>query len=457
MKFKRMMALVLAVCLMAGLCACGGGKTQGDGKTDNSGSEISREGRDITLTFAAWFDADLQQHLANAFMKANPNIYVELVKIDQNSWSSALQNLASTGDLPDAFCTFDLGTAAANGWCADITEYYNADEEIGSISDGLKVAGVYDGVRYGLVTEQYPCIVLVNKTLFEENNVALPGYDWTIDEMYALAEKLTKSNEHQYGLGNNVLSYLRDVYDAAYTTDLMQYGYAPDKGTFDTTYLAMGYAKGLELLNSGVAGNPTEKEKLEWYGDESIWLPKTGKQAMQLDWYWTIATVKDPSYVDLGQEWLAYPFPTGSSGRVQTIVNVGCVAESCDHPEEAYELLKFMTFGVEGWKSRFTWYKENNQLPASVPITSDEEVLNLLYELTPGEDYAAVYESISRSVANVAKWVPGLTDYENWMSSQKIWTNLRNSSLKVEDIADQMEQKLNYYYEQNMNKIKSLR
>ncbi len=457
MKLKKMLAFILIVCCLAGLCACGGSKN-GDGensKGPNKDGTISKAGRDITLTFAAWFDSDLQQHLADAFMEAHSNVYVELVKIDQNSWSSALQNLASTGDLPDAFCTFDLGTAAANGWCADITEYYDGDPETSNIADGLKVAGVYDGVRYGLVTEQYPCIVLVNKTLFEQNNVALPGYDWTIDEMYALAEKLTKSNEHQYGLGNNVLSYLRDVYDAAYTTDLMQYGYDPSKGTFDTTYLAQGYAKGLELLNSGIAGNPSEKEKLEWYGDESIWLPKTGKQAMQLDWYWTIATVKDQSYVDLGQEWLAYPFPTGSSDRVQTIVNVGCVAESCEHPEEAYELLKYMTFGVEGWKSRFAWYKENNQLPASVPITSDEEVLNLLYELTPGDDYTAVYESISRSVANVAKWVPGLTDYESWMKSQNIWANLRSSSLKVEDIAGQMEQKLNYYYEQNMNKIKS--
>lgn len=453
--FRRMAVFAVAACLAAGLCACSGG---GSGKEPEGGSSdgnISREGRDITLTFAAWFDPDLQQHLANAFMETHANVYVELIEIDQNSWSSALQNLASTGDLPDAFCTFDLGTAAANGWCADITEYYDSDPEVGKIAEGLKVAGVYDGVRYGLVTEQYPCVVLINKTQFEENNVALPGYDWTIDEMYALAEKLTKPNEHQYGLGNNVLSYLRDVYDAAYTTDLMQYGYKPDQGTFDTTYLAQGYAKGLELLNSGVAGNPTEQEKLEWYGDESIWLPKTGKQAMQLDWYWTIATVKSDAYADLGQEWLAYPFPMGTSGRVQTIVNVGCVAESCEYPEEAYELLKFMTFGVEGWKSRFEWYTANSQLPASVPITSDQEVLNMLYELTPGEDYAAVYESIDRSVANVSKWVPGLTDYESWMSSQKIWTNLRNSSLKVEDISGQMEQKLNYYYEQTMSKIKA--
>lgn len=452
MKFKRLLCLVMAACMM--LMAVGCGSKGGDGDDKTASTTISKEGRDITLRFAAWFDRDLQQHLANKFMEANPKIYVELVEIDQNSWSTGLQNLATTGDLPDAFCTFDLATATANGWSADITQYYDADPTTQKISDGLKVAGVYNGKRYGLVTEQYPCVVLINKTIFEENNIALPGYDWTIDQMYSLATKLTKANEHKFGLGDNVLSYLRDVYNAAYTKDTWQYGYNPDKGTFDTEYLAQGYSKGLELLNNQIACDPTAEQLEEWYGDPEIWLAKTGSQAMQLDWYWTIQTVKADEYKKLGQEWLAYPFPVGTSGRIQTIVNVGCVAETSAYPKESYELLKFMTFGEEGWKARYEWYKKNT-LPASVPIVNDDEILNLVKELTPGEDYAAVYDSISRSVADIKKWVPGLTEYNAWMDSQKLWSQLRNSSLKVEDVSGQMEQKLNFYYTECMNKIKA--
>ncbi len=439
---KKLVSLLLAFCMLFALAGCGE-------KEETGGSKISKEGRDITLRFAAWFDRDLQQHLADAFMEANPNIYVELIEIDQNSWSSGLQNLASTGDLPDAFCTFDLATATANGWTADITEYYDADPTTAKISEGLKVAGVYNGKRYGLVTEQYPCVVLLNKTLFDANGVALPGYDWTIDQMYDLATKLTKVNDNQFGLSDNVLSYLRDVYNAGFTTDTWQYGYDPDAGTFDTEYLAKGYSKGLELLSNKIAVSMTAEEMEALYGDPDMWYPQTGKQAMQLDWYWTIQTVKE--YDD---EWLAYPFPVGTSGRVQTIVNVGCVAETSDYPKEAYELLKFMTFGEEGWKSRYEWYKKNT-LPASVPIVSDDAILDLVKELTPGEDYAAVYDSISRSVADIKKWVPGLTEYESWMSSQEMWSQLRNASLKVEDVADQMEQKLNLYYSECMNKIKA--
>ena len=176
---------------------------------------------------------------------------------------------------------------------------------------------------------------------------------------------------------------------------------------------------------------------------------------MQLDWYWTIQTVKSEEYQNLGQEWLVYPFPVGTSNRVQTIVNVGCVSETSDNPELAYELLKFMTFGEDGWKSRYEWYKSSNNLPASVPIVEDDSILDLDKELTPGVDYAAVYDSIDRSVADIKKWVPGFTEYNSWMGSQDLWTQLRQSALKVEDVSDQMEQKLNYYYTECMNKIKA--
>ncbi len=443
---KKVLSLLLVAVMLMAVVGCG---------DDKGNSKYSKEGRDITLRFAAWFDADLQQHLANKFMDAHPEVYVELVEIDQNSWGSGLQNLASTGDLPDAFCTFDLATATANGWSMDITELYNADSTTTKISEGLKAAGVYNGKRYGLVTEQYPCCVLINKTLFEENNIALPGYDWTIDQMYDLATKLTKANEHQFGLGDNVLTYLRDVYNAAYTTDTWQYGYNPATGTFNTSHLADGYAKGLELLNNKIAGDPTPEELQEWYGDSEIWLAKTGKLAMQLDWYWTIETVKSKEYQNLGQDWLVYPFPVGTSNRVQTIVNVGCVSETTNEPELAYELLKFMTFGEEGWKARFEWYKSNKKLPASVPIVSDDEITGLLEELTPGDDYAALYDSIDRSVADIKKWVPGFTEYNSWMTSQKLWTQLRQSEMNVEDVAPQMEQKLNLYYTECMNKIKA--
>ena len=93
---KKLLSLLLVICMLFTVAACGD-------KEEGGANKISKEGRDITLRFAAWFDHDLQQHLANDFMMANPTVYVELVEIDQNSWSSGLQNLASTGDLRKSF------------------------------------------------------------------------------------------------------------------------------------------------------------------------------------------------------------------------------------------------------------------------------------------------------------------------------------------------------------------
>lgn len=447
--FKRIICLVMALCM---LCLAGCGKNLGGiaGVDDN----ISKEGRSIILRYAAWSDRELQQYLANVFMTMNPDIYVELVEIGENSWETSLQEMALEGTLPDAFWTFDIATATANGWSADITEYYDADPTTKKISDGLKVAGVYNGKRYGLVAEQYPSVVLINKTLFEKNEIALPSYDWTIDDMYSIAEKLTKAKKHRFGLGDNADTYLRDVYNAVYTSDTYQYGYNAQKESFDAKYLLEGYTKGRELFDDGIAGDPTAEQLEKWYGDSGIWLAKTGKQAMQLDWSWSIDTFKSEEFEDLDQEWVAYPFPKGESNRVQSSVNVACVSQTSAYPDKAYELLKFMTFGEDGWKARYEWYKENS-LPTSVPIVNDKEIIDPIKELDENAEYSAIYDSALNSIADVKKWVPGFSEFNAWMDSQKIWSQLKDGKLKVEDAKKQMEEQLDYYYNESLNKIKS--
>ena len=40
----------------------------------------------------------------------------------------------------------------------------------------------------------------MNKTLFEQNNVELPPYDWNYDQMIELAKQLSNPSEHYYGI-----------------------------------------------------------------------------------------------------------------------------------------------------------------------------------------------------------------------------------------------------------------
>ena len=135
---------------------------------------------------------------------------------------------------------------------------------------------------------------------------------------------------------------------------------------------------------------------------------------------------------------------------MQSIINLGCVSETSAHPEEAYQLLKFMTFGAEGWQARCDWYKSKNKYPASLPVANDSAIWNRVLELTPGEDFAAVYKALSKATPDLKKWIPGWNEFWSWTFSEEIWTNLKNNSVKIEDLADQMSSKLKEFYDAEM-------
>lgn len=454
---RKALALAAAVFLTAGMlggckpqspAGSEGGGSQGAGSSTPSGERKEP----ITLTYASWDKDELNEFLVQKFEQMYDYVTVELVKIDQNSWEQGLFNLATTGDLPDAFWTFDLGSATVNGWTRDITSIYDADEYTKKIPVDIRAAGVYGGKRYGLAVHQFPWVVFVNKTLFEQANVPLPSYDWTLEDLYQTAKALSMPKQYIFGVSNPT-DYFRDMYPAAFTENLFQFGFNPAEETFDLTLWADGYNEAKKYLNESIAENLTAEEKEKAYGKADIWTPETGKLGIQLDWFWTNTYMKSDAFTEKGIEWLIYPLPTGSSGRVTTIIDLGAVSATTEHPEEAYALLKFMTFGAEGWKARRDFYNFNHSRPSDLPLADDSEVWDVVREFTPGEDYAAVYESLSRAVPDIQKWLPGYGAWWSWSWEEDIWGKLQRGEAKPEDLSAQMGRKLKSCYDEAMTKI----
>ena len=281
---KRLLSLVLVLALTLALTACDGG-----GETTSSYAD-----RPIQLTWASWQDQNVDAALLEKFMELHPDIGVTQITMAQDSWDQGLFNLNSTGDLPDAFTTFDLASATANGWTLDITAMYEADTYTDKIPTGIAQAGVYDGVRYGLATWQFPCVVFVNKTLFDMYNEPLPDADWTMTEMVDIARRLSQPREYTFGLcepaNYDGTEWLYRAFPVATTEGLYEWGYDPAAGTFDLTSWAEGYALGKQLLDEQVMGNCLTDEQREIaYGNAATPLQETGKIGMVLDWFWTCA------------------------------------------------------------------------------------------------------------------------------------------------------------------------
>lgn len=449
-KFCKHMSLILALLLVFSVLAAGCDNKGTQGQQSNNGN---RREEMITLRYAGWAEDGLTESLVAKFESLHENITVEIVDIEQNSWEQGLFNLATTGDLPDVFWTFDLAGATANEWTLDITELYNNDPyAMEYVNPDMQQAGVYGDNRYGVAIHQFPYIVLLNKTLFSMANVELPSVDWTMNDMKELAKQLTSPADYMYGI-SDPSDYFRNLYPYEYTENLYSGGFDPETQKFDMHYYVQGITEAKQWNMENFTADLTGEEKEAAYGDPGIWMPNTGKLAMQLDWFWTARNMKSDEYINQGMEWLVYPVPSDSD-RVVTVVDFAAVSATTEHPEEAYELLKFMTFGAEGWEVKCDWYSFMNMDMGMLPTTTDAAVWDKVKQTCPGDDFAALFDKLAESASpELIKCMPGWSAWWAWTFEQDIWGKLERGEASADDLEKQMENKMNYFYDEAMRKI----
>lgn len=456
--FKKVLALAMSLVFCVTFSVgCnkktgGGSNTTGDG---DSGDLV--RGEPITLTYASWEKDPFEEFMIQKFQEKYDWITVDSISIDQNSWDAGLMQLADSHDLPDVFWCFNVAMSTENGWTLDITEYYDNDEYNKTIPEDLKKVGIYDGKRYGVAVHQFPWVIYLNKGLFEASNIEMPPYNWTFDDFVSAAKSLSVPGQYYFGIGNSQY-YLHDIFPILYTDNLLDLGFDPKTETFNWDTRIKGLNTENTLINQKVMGVISSEEIEKAYGDASVWMPETNKIAMQCDWFWTGTYLQSVVFTSQNIEWVAYPLPTGTSGgRQLSSVDCGAVSATTKHPREAYELLKFMNYGHDGWMAKIEYLKQqSNPIPTHLPINvNDEEVMNELKKILSGEDWAAVFESLKKSSPNVRYWLPGQSEFWNWCEEQEIYTKLTANELKIEDVAPQLEQKLKEFYDQSMTKIKA--
>lgn len=87
----------------------------------------------------------------------------------------------------------DLSTYAKVGMLEPLDTYMQTDADFNKnryFSTTLNAGNIYDH-QYALPYESSPTLMFVNKTLLEENGIAIPNVDWTWDDFYSICEKLT--------------------------------------------------------------------------------------------------------------------------------------------------------------------------------------------------------------------------------------------------------------------------
>ncbi|WP_067841214.1 ABC transporter substrate-binding protein [Amphibacillus sediminis] len=485
MKRNAMFSLlfvVLAMFLLVAGCSSDDGSTGGSTENDNntgegdSGEEHDDSGlppmtdEEITLTFGSWLTGEMNTYLAEKFMEKYPNIKVEVIEASGDlGWNDFLTNLASDGDLPDVFWyNGNLDVAIRNMWLGDFTEYFEADPETDRLLDTLVDVGYFDGERkLAAASAQFPFAVFLDENLFEQQNVEMPSPDWTYSEMLDLIEEMTIPEQGIYGvnMGTNLVTMAPIVNEDAYG----EFGW--DGERFDMTgEWADSVTKRAEFVRNGnhaPFGGTDEAEAA--FGDRDIWAAETGKVAIHFDAFWTIGQFKLDAFTDKGINFVPYPVPRGDNAETlnkPAYVDLSSISPVTEHPREAYELMKFMGWGREGWEHRLEAFRsltyDNGERvfnhPEGLPLLKDEELWEELRKLLPeGHYYDDYLERVKHPISLGGRVLPGFDWFLDEVYFGGEYGNVEdavmNGEVNAHDVAGELTDLLNSYHQKSLDEL----
>lgn len=478
---KKVLAVVLAVAALAfGLTGCGSGGSGGKstGEVDENG--VTKD--DITLTYWHYEDETTINLLAEKFMEKYPNIKVETKLI--SDMSTDLSAAAAAKTFPDVFSGTDSDTALANMYWADITKYVDEDPETKNLMATIEEYGIgkFDtGVRYAMPTYYQPSAIFIDQNVIKKLNLTMPRTDWTWSEMIDLIKKATvddRTGMKYYGLGYwNRLDSLYGIAACSKAERAIKGEFGFNGEDFDLSYWAVGEQQFSDLKLGGYVSPQQETQAMEdWSGDWSTWFGATGHVAVFSEGFWSFQNIwntktDDGTYYQdrYGLDIIPYVTPNVVDEKEHNVIAnmyMGGVSTSCEHPYEAYLLLKFMGWGVDGWKARLEIYKDESITNSSgvalkhsnmpVPITLDAEVWEGYKSLFPTDEahkkyWDAYFDSITRPVPYGWYNIAGYWNFcDQYFNSIGIHDLVDNGTAKAADYASEATRQANYYHAEAM-------
>lgn len=476
---KRFSSLFVLAAAFTTLVACGGNDTNNStpAETPTTGDSNGGTGavvdttdglpamttENITLTYASWDNAYMNEYLAQKFMEKYPNITVELVDLEQATWNEGLFNLASTGNLPDVFWYLgDISAPLDNMWLRDFADLYNADPENDLIPASIKEAGTFGDLRLSAPCKSLPYAIFLDRTVFEKLNIAMPSVDWTYSEMIDLAKQLTVPEQSIYGM--NLFTELITIAPIVNQDAIGEFGFNGE--TFDLTEFAKAYEQTRELARTNVFPPAFgSEEAAAAFGDAEVWSASTGQLGMQVDAIWTANLFETAEFKDKGIDMVIYPVPNGDNATTEnkpSFVDFGGISAVTQYPREAYELLKWMGWGKEGWTHKIDGfanltYEDGSKVytyPDGVPLLDDAELWESYKTLVPQTDeWMAFLDSVHSPVALGGAYIPGFSSFLAWLNEQDIRGQLDRDEIKASDIQAELTEKINEFVKEATDKV----
>ena len=298
------------------------------------------------------YSGKIIDNVIERFEKTHPNVQVEYVSgILKEDYSDWVSKEALNGKLPDVFMVLsdDLSTYAKVGMLEPLDTFMQTDADFNKnryFSTTLNAGNIYDH-QYALPYESSPTLMFVNKTLLEENGIAIPNVNWTWDDFYSICEKLTvdtdgdgeidQFGEYGYTWRNALSSNGQALYDEESMKCTLQK---------QDVYSAIEFVRQLNRLNR----NQNVTSELFDKGKIAICPMMFSEYRTYKPYPWSVK--KYSSF-----EWDCLPMPAGPSGNnVSQMDSLLCgIRKMSSKKKMAWEFLKLLCYDETTQESLFKY------------------------------------------------------------------------------------------------------
>ncbi len=487
-KAKKLICLGLTVVMTASLLTGCGKKSEG--RVSTTGFVDVDTETEMTLSYCYWQDRKIVSELINDFQEKYPNIKVEDLGQDStDGYNENLTNLSAAMNLPDVFWLLgECDFAIENGMLYDMSPMWEADEDtknVLSTINSLKLGYFGTEAKWTTPVKYFPDTIFANKALFESTNHKMPEKDWTWEDMKKSIEEMCFiNNDGKRIYGYNDYRTIVTWYPVAADADCVgEFGW--DGTAFDFKYWADALKQQADWIKGEVHA-PTDTAILEEMYGSSEWVASQGVVAYQFDSWWTWNNLfSREEYTSKNVIYVPYIIPhtadNQKSEKFIATMDFGGISAATKHPREAYEVLKFMTWGAEGWTKKLEHFKELEEqaktdktidvttLCNNLPLCNDETVWNTYKteflpsegdEFGRGEWFSYYLDHIKEPIPYGGQQIPGFTSFlqENYdkYSEVGVYSWVVDQGNDPHDLVDELTNAANQKNKERLDEINQM-
>ncbi|MER2041757.1 ABC transporter substrate-binding protein [Desemzia incerta] len=420
MKFGKKALYSLTLLGATLLAGCGGSDAADSAETSGNGEEP------ITLTIMTWNNnpegTKKEQEILDAFTEENPHITIKQVSATYDEYNERVLTMAAGGNLPDLIWTQPAGyaTFVENGLLMDLSDQVDK-LDLDELQPGVIELGQVDGTQYGMIRDRSTVQMAYNKDMFDEAGIEYPEDDWTMDEFLETAKALTvKDGDRttQFGIEN---FYLKELL-TAHGTNIM------DPETAEITLDAPKTIEAIELSQAMINEYNVQPTGAQTEGMSSLFLSGVAGMSMAGPWDW-VEFEKNAAF-----EFDIVPLPSASDKGTLSpaaYLPISINAET-DYPEEAWELLEFLTYG--GGQDI------QAEIASAVPVVNRATDDVLSFAGAPDNAQALVDQLENGSVVPNTPYQKDVPEIENRVTALVETLNLNNTPVEgpLKELAEEL-------------------